>query len=446
MDSFLSRYKNLLVLVIVLVAQIIGLAIQIRRPSANRQDGMEVRLLRSWAIHLITPPERLLQGTTGGISSLWTNYLDLRHVRQENAGLKAQVGRLQMEQSALLEDARQGQRLEKLLQFREHYIYQTVPAQVIGTSGTDQSRVLYIGKGSANGLKPDMAVITPEGIVGKLRDVFRHTSQVLEISDQSSGAGVVLATTRLQGVLRGNAVGQPEIVNLLPDERVKPGEHVITSGGDQIFPRGLPVGVVDRVVPDLDNPPYVDILIKPAAKLGHIEEVLVITSTSPQMTAKAKEDISQSVKAASAAEAAAPGTRARAADILAERLPGLSLPLNDPNPPPSATDVPPPVKATLPLRSDRFTPGATPPAADLTPGKQFTPLPVVIDQPAPTGAASGKAGTQANQSPARTAQTTGATAAKIKTRKAKTAVAPALPAARLGAKREGTNVVGKAAP
>jgi rod shape-determining protein MreC len=60
---------------------------------------------------------------------------------------------------------------------------------------------------------------------------------------------VLLESTRLRGVLRGNALGQPQIINMLPDERVKPGERVITSGGDQIYPRGLPVGVVDQVVP-----------------------------------------------------------------------------------------------------------------------------------------------------------------------------------------------------
>ena len=82
------------------------------------------------------------------------------------------MSRLQLEQAALLEDARQGQRLQALLAFKEHYIYSTVPAQVIGTSGTDQSRILYIDKGVKDGLKPDMAVITPDGIVGKLKDVF----------------------------------------------------------------------------------------------------------------------------------------------------------------------------------------------------------------------------------------------------------------------------------
>ena len=367
----MSRYKNILFLVTVLVVQIIGLAVQIRRPNPTSADAPAVRLVRYWAIGLMSPPEKVIHGSGTGLRGLWSNYLDLRHVRQQNQDLREQVGRLQLEQATLLEDARQGQRLQQLLAFKEHYIYSTVPTQVIGTSGTDQSRVLYIDKGAKDGLKPDMAVITPDGIVGKLKDVFAHTSQVLVISDQTSGAGVLLESTRLRGVLRGNALGQPQIINMLPDDRVKPGERVITSGGDQIYPRGLPVGVVDRVVADTQNPPYLDIIIKPAANLGHLDELLVITRASDHMPEKEKQDLVQS-----AAEGAAVSQR-RASDILAERLPGL----NDPNAvvdpkqgqqhsdaAAAAAAVPPKLHPPPALHADHYSPDATPPANALTPG------------------------------------------------------------------------------
>jgi rod shape-determining protein MreC len=367
----LSRYKNILFLVAVLVAQIIGLAVQVRRPNPNGGDAPAVRLIRYWAISLVSPPEKVLHGSGSGLRGMWSNYLDLRHVRQQNQELTEQVRRLQLEQASLLEDARQGQRLQALLAFKEHYIYSTVPAQVIGTAGTDQSRILYIDKGAKDGLKPDMAVITPDGIVGKLKDVFAHTAQVLMISDQTSGAGVLLETTRLRGVLRGNALGQPQIINLLPDERVKPGERVITSGGDQIYPRGLPVGVVDQVIPDTSNPPYIDILLKPAANLGHLEELLVITQSSDQMPAKAKQDLAQS-----AAEGAIAASQQRASDILAERLPGLDNPgaLADAPPAPDHGSVNPdtvPVKLHPPpaLHADHYSPNTTPQASTLTPGQ-----------------------------------------------------------------------------
>ncbi len=367
-----GRYKNILFLVAVLVAQVIGLAVQVRRPNPAGGDSSEVRLIRYWAITAMAPPEKVVHGGGSGLRSLWTNYLDLRHVRQQNQDLRQQLGRLQLEQAALLEDARQGQRLQSLLAFKEHYIYSTVAAQVIGTSGTDQSRILYIDKGANDGLKPDMAVITPDGIVGKLKDVFAHTAQVLMISDQTSGAGVLLQSTRLRGVLRGNALGQPQIINLLPDERVKPGEKVITSGGDQIFPRGLPVGVVDQVVPDTTNPPYIDIVIKPAANLGHLEELLVITQAGDHLPKTAQQDMAQS-----AAEGAAVSQQ-RASDVLAERLPGLTDPTALADTPQGAQQPlvnpdtvgvrlhPPPA-----LHADHFSPDATQPAKLLTPGQEI---------------------------------------------------------------------------
>ncbi len=369
----MSRYKNILFLVAVLVIQIIGLASQVRRPTPTGSDAASVRLIRYWAISLVAPPEKVVHGSGSGLRHFWSNYLDLRHVREQNQELKEQVGRLQLEQASLLEDARQGQRLQALLSFKEHYIYSTVPAEVIGTAGTDQSRVLYIDKGAKDGLRPDMAVITPDGIVGKLKDVYAHTSQVLVISDQTSGAGVLIESTRLRGVLRGNALGQPQIINLLPDERVKAGDKVITSGGDQIFPRGIPVGTVEEVVEDASNPPYVDILIKPAANLGHLEEVLVITQASDEMPARQQHDLAQS-----AATAALAATQQRASDILAERLPGLSsaTALADSNQQQQLLVNPDTVAVKLhpppALHTDHFSPNATQPASVLTPGQAIT--------------------------------------------------------------------------
>jgi rod shape-determining protein MreC len=282
MESFFSRYRNLLVLLVVLVAQMVGLAVQVRRTNNGRNsldpgDGPSVRLLRLWANALVTPPERLFHDSRSGTSGVWQNYLDLRHVREQNQDLEKTIDRLRLEQASLLEDARQGQRLQTLLGFQEKYIYKTVVAQAIGSSGNDQSRVFYIDKGSAEGLDRDMAVITPDGIVGKVREVFPHTAQVLAIHDQTSGAGVILETTRIRGILRGNAAGQPQIVGILADQRIQPGEKVLTAGGDQIFPRGLPVGVVEKVVRDPDRDSFIDVVVKPAAHLDRLDEVLVIT-------------------------------------------------------------------------------------------------------------------------------------------------------------------------
>lgn len=360
MESFYSRYRNALVLITVLMVQVVGLAVQVRRPGPNPSDKGSVRLIRSWVVGLVSPPERLLRSTGHGIRGVWMNYVDLIHVRQQNKNLQSQLDHLRLEEESLAEDARQGQRLQALLGFKEKYIYKTVAAQVIGTSGTEQSKVLLIDKGSRDGLKPDMPVITPDGIVGKTRDVFGHTSQVLEINDPTSGAGVILEKTRIRGVLRGDTWGHPEIVNISPDERIEKGDTVVTSGGDAIYPRGLAVGSVQKVQPDPDGT-LVNVLIKPAANLSRLEEVLVITSAGDVMPAQMQEDLTQAADA-----------EQKASDVLAERLPSRI----DPNSPPAAQQqsssgipVQPP-RPPQTLHPDRYTPSDTPPATELVPGRR----------------------------------------------------------------------------
>jgi rod shape-determining protein MreC len=378
MESFFIRYRNLLVLLLILMAQIVGLAVQVRRinntgrSSLDASDGPGVRLIRLWAEGLVSPFERTIHGSKLGAQYVWSNYFYLRDVRRQNQDLEQTIGRLRLEQAALLEDARQGERLQAMLGFEEKYIYSTVAAQDIGSSGSAMSHVFYIDKGAKDRLKPDMAVITPDGIVGKVRDVFPHSAQVLAINDQTSGAGVILETTRIRGILRGDADGQLMIVGILADERIKPGETVLTAGGDLVFPRGLPVGVVDKVVRDPVRDAFIDIMVKPASHLDRLDEVLVITSTQPRFSGQEQKDIdtSEEVKGA---EAQAIKDQLKASQIMAERLPGLT----DPNAPaqtpaPGATGTAggqpaPGQAATAPapkllpaIHPDRFSPGAAP--------------------------------------------------------------------------------------
>jgi rod shape-determining protein MreC len=192
-------------------------------------------------------------------------------------------------------------------------------SQVIGSSGSEQSRSIYIDKGSRDGIKADMAVITAEGVVGKVLRVFRTTSQVLLVNDQTSGVGAILEKSRLQGVLRGTPLGEVVLEKVMSDEAVQPGERVLTSGGDRIFPKGLPVGTVTRVSPGSEL--FLNIRVKPAADLNRLEEVLVITEQEEKEPALAEG-----------------GLPMRAADILAQRLPSVpDRPPDDPNKPPPPT-------------------------------------------------------------------------------------------------------------
>ena len=176
-------------------------------------------------------------------------------------------------------------------------------AQVIGSSGSDLSRVIYIDKGENSGIGRDMAVMTADGIVGKVLLVYPSVAQVLLINDQSSGVGALLEKTRLQGVLRGTASGEVVLERVMSDEQVSVGEPVLTSGGDQIFPKGLPVGTVTKVGNGRDL--FLNIKIKPAADLSRLEEVLVLVEK--QEREAPTED----------------AVRMRASDILAQRLPSV---------------------------------------------------------------------------------------------------------------------------
>jgi len=246
-------------------------------------------------------------------TNTWHGYFDLRRVRTENRTLRDELALMRVEQVRLMEDANQARRLQLLLGFKEKYISQTLPAQVISTTGSEFSRGIYIDKGAHDGVKVDMPVITPEGILGKILRVYPATSLVLEVNDPSSGIGVILEKSRLQGILKGDSTGTGElqIHYIMSDERVEVGEHVFTSGGDRIFPKGLPVGVVAEVAPGTDRT-FLKIRVKSVAQLSRAEEVLVITKVedrSPQLADN--------------------GQPIRAVDILADRLPTVTPPAKD---------------------------------------------------------------------------------------------------------------------
>ena len=224
---FFSRYRNFLVLLALLLAQIIGLAVQVRRTEAGRstldpQDAPGVRLIRLWADALVTPPELLFHGSRQNAANLWQNYLDLRHVRQQNQDLQKAIDRMRLEQAELLQDAREGTRLEALMGFQQRYVYKTLAAQVIGSSGSDSSRVFYIDKGSAEGLTRDMAV--------QLRDDVRDADRRVAPSRQSNRRRPAPRQRHRQGVARlvawlrgGRGVADP-------DRRTAPVRTLVARG------------------------------------------------------------------------------------------------------------------------------------------------------------------------------------------------------------------------
>ena len=417
----MGRYRNVTILAAAIFFQILGLAVQIKRPNEVNSTGAggrmqqgeqseSSRLIRVWAVTVIAPMEKGIVHLQSGASDIWHNYFYLRGVRQENRDLREQIEKLRLEQVRLKQDAEQAHRLQALLGFKEQFIGSTTAAQVIGSSGSEQSRLVYIDKGRDDGMKPGMPVITSDGIVGKVLNVIdiANSSQVLLINDQQSGVGAILEDSRLQGVLKGKPSGELIIDKIMSEEEVKPGERILTSGGDQIFPKGLPIGTVAKVSKGNE---FLQISVKPAARLGHLEEVLVITK---------KQERSAPVSTA---------TSTRAADILAERLP-------------SVPDKPATPAVVTKLVTNA---GNVPTGASTTQGvTRSTTLPAVSgsvpSQPKtqPTGLAA--TGTVSSQNPAAAATQTGQVVTKPVTTGAQPVTTGAQPA-QSAAKPAGTQLI-----
>ena len=380
MESVLGRYRNLIVLTAVLFAQVLGLAVQVRRTT----DTESTRLIRVWAVSAVTPFEKALAWTQNSSGGIWHNYFYLRGVRAENRELKRQIEEMRLQQARMAQDADQARRLQALLSFKEQFISQTMAAQVIGLSGSEQSRAVYIDKGEKDGIKPDMAVINTDGIVGKVLRAYSSTSLVLLLDDQTSGVGAILEKSRLQGILRGTPNGEIVLDKVMSDETVTPGELVLTSGGDRIFPKGLPIGIVGRVATpqakhggaeaenSQSSETFLSIQVKTTADLNKLEEVLVVTKIDERQAAP---------------DIAGPQ---RAADILAERLPTV--------PPKPETAAGP---AAAQAGTKQGTP-ATAPGKPAQPGSNSTP-------PAASPKVAGAAPGNATSKPAASAESLNAT-------------------------------------
>lgn len=265
-QAFVARRRAFFILLAVLVAQLLLLSAQITRDH-------KARLIQVWAVAVFDPFARALRGTADAATAAWKSYRGLWQAQQRNFELQMQLVAARSEIQQLTEQAAEARRLRDLLEFKNRLPFQTVAAEVIATSPGEASTAVFIDKGTDAGLTSDMAVITPAGIVGKTIAVFPHTAQVLLITDPASGAACTLERSRVQGILKGGTRSLCQIHYVMNETPVALGEMVLTSGLDQIYPKGLPAGSVIQIA---EGNIYKNVTVKPAAALDRLETVLVV--------------------------------------------------------------------------------------------------------------------------------------------------------------------------
>jgi rod shape-determining protein MreC len=148
-----------------------------------------------------------------------------------------------------------------------------IAARVIGTATGASASAVFVDRGSAAGVEKGMAVVTPDGIVGKVLAAYPFTSQVLLATDPTFAAGVVSQKNHVRGILKGLGHGNCRVDYLQNEEKVDTGEWFYTSGDDRIFPKGLPAGQVIAARP---GNPFQDVTVDPSGLAGGLEEVLIV--------------------------------------------------------------------------------------------------------------------------------------------------------------------------
>lgn len=267
-----SRHKSLVLLAGVILLQVLLLAVQIKRDSQGR-------LIRTWTVGAVSPFERAGSYVFGSFRDTWRNYFALRGTKKDNDDLRRENDALKLRIAQLEGKAAEADRLATLLHFRQSQAdVPMVAARVIAGGPSMASFTIELDRGEKDGIRKNMGVITPDGVVGKIIDTFPNTSQVLLLTDNQSGVGAKLADSGIQSPVGG--LGEPLLaMKYFPnDDDVSVGARVVTSGTDRIFPRDLPVGTITEVKA---GNPFKQIRIRPAANLEKLEEVLVLLTLRP---------------------------------------------------------------------------------------------------------------------------------------------------------------------
>ena len=275
MGSLIKRHSSGIALTGLLFLQALMVGQQVRTNGETR--------LSYWSGTLLLPLQEAATATFGVFSETWGRYVWLVEAEQENRQLGSEAARLRIENYFLKQELLRFQSQQELDAYMVSLESGTVSARVISASPDRAAKEVFLNRGRAHGVRPGMAVISPEGIVGKVGAAYGSSSMVVLITDLAAGVGVILGSSGEPGVLRDTGTKICRLEHVGPHVRVHSGELVYTSGQDGIYPMGLPVGRVTSVKTGVE---LQDVRLLPLAPLESLDHVLVLldqpTGTLPE--------------------------------------------------------------------------------------------------------------------------------------------------------------------
>lgn len=220
-------------------------------------------------------------GITGYVTGIWQTYIGLTQTARENRELKDRLAILQTRLMDYEEQVRQTGRLRQLLGLSELQPEKMLIAEVVGTRVNNLFKALRISRGSLDGVKAGMPVISPDGIVGRVIRTGLKESDVQLLVDFDFNLDVLLQRTRVRGVLNGFSNDLCRL-NLQKGAEIRIGDTIITSGIVGGFPKGLKVGRVMRITYESDNVAQI-ITVEPWVDYRRLDEVMVLRQLDPEL-------------------------------------------------------------------------------------------------------------------------------------------------------------------
>ena len=242
--------------------------------SAQVNTRRGVPMLEAATFGVFAELQRATTSVVGGVQDSWENYFALQQVRGENERLKQELAqlRVQMQQERAL--AQQSRSLQELLDLRSGLEVKTTGASVIGAGASAEFRTVTLDKGTSDGLRPDMAVISPAGVVGRVIMPTARAAKLQLLIDRNAAAGALVERSRAQGVVVGTGTDQLRMDYVSGTADLKVGDRVVTSGIDGIYPKGFVIGQIESIERGAGE--FSGITVRPAVDFSGLESVLVV--------------------------------------------------------------------------------------------------------------------------------------------------------------------------